>query len=261
MMALKLQSNSSLFCDPLLKSSCLSHHHNKLTNINHLIQMLNNLSSGDAEPPATDRVAADHQYVAEILQASGLLKRDLTLWQINTMAIQLPIQLHPLGHPINPPDLFLALEQTKSGYLIKPETINKNSKSEPEKLHHKLVFDVVNELLLHKLELAGSSHICPKLLIQVAKTRFPSRQQLIKVLCSDIDHLKAESFSEGDNNLTSSEDLLQQTEHWTDSCKEPQDTMSEIEMLIFRDLMDEVVNGEDASSFQLKASRRQSVRC
>lgn len=241
----KIQASLGLTtCDPLLKSCSLFHHPKKLTHINHLIQKLGNLSSGDAKPPASDRVAADHQYVSEILQASGLLMRDLTLRQINTMANQ----LHPSGHLINP-DLFLVLEQTKSGYLTEPETINKSSnqfKSDTEKLHRKLVFDVVNELLLHKLELASLSlHVCPKPLVQGMKGRFPSRHQLLKALCSDIDHLKAESLNEGDDNLTSSEDLFQLMEHETDYCKESQATILEIEMLIFKDLVDEVVNEED----------------
>lgn len=238
----KIEASLSLTtcCDPLLKSSSLFHHPKKLTNINHRIQKLSNLSSGDAKPPASDQISADHQYVAKILQASGLLMRDLTLRQINTMANQ----LHPSGHLINP-DLFLVLEQTKSGYLAEPEAINKSSnqfKLDTEKLHRKLLFDVVNELLLCKLELAASSsHVCTKVLVQ----GFPSRHQLLKVLCSDIDHLKAESLHEGDDNLMSSEDLLRIVERETDSCKELQAAILEIEMLIFKDLIDDVINEED----------------
>ncbi|KAG6509229.1 hypothetical protein ZIOFF_034620 [Zingiber officinale] len=186
-------------CDPLLKSSSLFHHPKKLTNIKHQIQKLSNLSSGVAKPPASDQVAMDHQYVAEILQAS--------------------------------------------------EAVNKSSnqfKSDTEKLNRKLVFDVVNELLLRKLELDASSlHVCPKVLVQWMKGTFPSRRQLLKVLCSDIDHLKAESLNEGDDNLMSSEDLLQLMERETDTCKESQAAILEIEMLILKDLIDGVVNKED----------------
>ncbi|CAL9157684.1 unnamed protein product [Musa hybrid cultivar] len=240
----------------------------KLANIEHLVQKLRQISSKDDEASTTDHIALlcekqspDHRYVSEILLASGLLMRDLTSGPISTV----PIQLHPSGHPINP-DLFFVLEQTKSPCLAKPVTVSQNIvqlKSDPEKLQRKLVFDVVNELLIQKLKLASPGPR-PDPLLQVRKAKFPSGQRLLKEICSDIEHLKAESFVAGslygDNSFMAGEDMLQHSEDWTDSGKELPTIVLEIERSIFKDLIDEVISGQGATGFQSKASRRQTVR-
>ncbi|URD94669.1 hypothetical protein MUK42_30430 [Musa troglodytarum] len=240
-----------------------------LANIEHLVQKLRQISSKDDEASTTDHIALlcekqspDHRYVSEILLASGLLMRDLTSGPISTV----PIQLHPSGHPINP-DLFLVLEQTKSACLAKPVTVSQNIvqlKSDPEKLQRKLVFDVVNELLIQKLKLASPGPR-PDPLLQVRKAKFPSGQRLLREICCDIEHLKAESFVAGslygDNSFMAGEDMLRQSEGWTDSGKELPMIALEIERSIFKDLIDEVISGQGATGFQSKASRRQTVRC
>lgn len=235
----------------------------KLENIDHLIQKLRQLSSSDDKAQPTDHIALlcetqspNHRYVSEILLASGLLMKDLICLPMSTM----PIQLQPPSHPINP-NLFLVLEQTKSGSLLKPGTVNTISdklKSDPDKLHRKLVFDIVNELLAHKLELASPR---PDRQLRVKMVKFPGGQRLLKELCSDIEHLRAESRGKLDNSLMHGEGLLQQSEEWNYSYKELRGIVLDIERLMFKDLIDEIVNGEDTSVLQTKACRRQTGRC
>ncbi|XP_038982054.1 protein LONGIFOLIA 1 isoform X1 [Phoenix dactylifera] len=239
--------------------------HKKLENIENLVQKLRRLSSTDDEVPATDHIALlcetpspDHRYVSEILLASGLLMKDINIGPMGPM----PIQLHPSGRPINP-DLFLVLEQTKSGMLTKLESIHENiprPKPEREKIHRKLLFDVVNELLIQKLELT-SPGAQPYLMLRARKLAgsFPSGQQLLRELCSEIEQLKADtSISDccnDDSNLISGQDVLRQSKGWYEFGTEVPDVVLEIERMIFKDLIDEVVSGEGASGLQTKASR------
>lgn len=239
----------------------------KLENIEALVQKLSQLSSRKGEAPTTDPIAflckeeqsADHRYVSEILLASGLLMLDLKPRPMNTTN-----QLHPSGYPINP-DLFLVLEKTNSARLTKPETTEDTSqlKSNQKKLHRKLVFDVVNELLVQKLKLSS-----PGILLHVRKAWFQSGQLLLKELCSDIDNLKSESFSaaEVDDRLMSREyHMMWQSENWFESGTELQMIVLEMEKSIFRDLVDEVVRTrEGAIGFSQAVARtrhRQTTRC
>ncbi|XP_010937633.1 protein LONGIFOLIA 1 isoform X2 [Elaeis guineensis] len=239
--------------------------HKKLENIKNLVQKLRQLSSTDDEVPATDHIALlcetqspDHRYVSEILLASGLLMKDINCGTMGPM----PIQLHPSGHPINP-DLFLVLEQTKSSMVTKLNGIHENAprpKPEREKIHRKLLFDVVNELLIQKLELT-SPGAQPYLMLRAMKLagRFPSGQQLLRELCSEVEQLKADTSirdcCNDDTNLISGQDVLRQSKGWYEFSTEVPDMVLEIERLIFKDLIDEVVSGEGASGVQTKASR------
>ena len=200
----------------------------------------------------------DHRYVSEILLASGLLLKDLSAGPMGPM----PIQLHPSGHPINP-DLFFVLEQTKTGGLSKFETINEKtlqSKNDLEKLHRKLVFDVVNEVLIQKLELTSSGRH-PDYLARSRKltARFPRGQQLLKELCLVIEQLQDEAGREGNSDVEiriSDEELLRRSEGWVDFDKELPGVVLEVERLIFKDLIDDIVSGETVSTSQSKSSRR-----
>ncbi|KAG1347781.1 protein LONGIFOLIA 1 [Cocos nucifera] len=243
--------------------------HKKLENIENLVQKLRQLSSTDDEVPTTDHIALlcetespDHRYVSEILLASGLLMKDIDCGTMGPM----PIQLHPSGHPINP-DLFLVLEQTKSSMPTKLESIHENTprpKLEREKIHRKLLFDVVNELLIQKLELT-SPGAQPYLMLRARKLagRFPSGQQLLRELCSEIEQLKADTTihdcCNDDTNSISGQDVLRQSKGWHEFSTEVPDVVLEMERSIFKDLIDEVVSREGASGVQTKASswRRQ----
>lgn len=223
----------------------------KLRSIENLVQKLNELTSASDKTSTTkDHIALlcetqnpDHRYVSEILLASGLILEDLSARPTDPVGIK----RHPSGHPINP-DLFLVLEQTKSGLV-----------SKPEKLHRKLVFDVVNELLNQKLELTSSNaewSTQPRKLTR----RFPSRQKLLKELCLDIEKLQAENAGDDNSDVEiriSDEEVLHRSEGWIDFDKETPRVVLEIERLIFKDLIDEVVNVEAVSSPQSKRSSRQ----
>ncbi|XP_039131470.1 protein LONGIFOLIA 1-like [Dioscorea cayenensis subsp. rotundata] len=162
------------------KDSSSEINHKKLKSIEILVQKLSQLSSEDGETQTTDHIALlcdtqkpDHRYVSEILLASSLLMKDLTA---------MPLQLHSSGHPINP-DLFLVLEQTKSQTnILRP-------KNDTEKLHRKLIFDVVNEVLVQKLELT-SPYIKTRKLSRI----LPTGQRLLRQVCSEIDQLENEKL-------------------------------------------------------------------
>lgn len=183
----------------------------------------------------------DHKYISEILLASGLLSGDLG-------RCLMTIQIHPTDYLLNP-DLFLVLEQTNTTRFSNDEHINKNSKSIPiEKIHRKLVFDAVNELLVCKLVSTGSTE--PWLSLNKPAGRFPNGQQLLNELCSEIDQLQAnysDSSLEDDDDIFRSilwEDLRQQSPSWTDLGSDVSGLVLDIERLIFKDLVTEVVDGE-----------------
>ncbi|KAJ8635750.1 hypothetical protein MRB53_010017 [Persea americana] len=83
----------------------------------------------------------DYRYFSEILLASGLLDEDHDFRSVAT-------QLHPSGHVINP-NMFMVLEELEAGSTFKNLLQFKFNK---EKLHRKLLFDTVNEILMRRLE-------------------------------------------------------------------------------------------------------------
>lgn len=163
----------------------------------------------------------------------------------------MPLQLHSSGHPINP-DLFLVLEQTKSQTnILRP-------KNDTEKLHRKLIFDVVNEVLVQKLELT-SPYIKTRKLSRI----LPTGQRLLRQVCSEIDQLENENLkgenSENDDNLVSGEQVLKKSVEWQHFGSEMEEIVLEIERSIFKELIDDVVCCElDAAvaALQTKNQRR-----
>ncbi|CAF2109335.1 hypothetical protein HID58_081350 [Brassica napus] len=204
----------------------------KLQNVEHLVQKLKRLNSSHDET-SQDYIASlcenndpntDHRYISEILLASGLLLRDLSS-ELTTF------QLHPSGHPINP-ELFLVLEQTKgrsSGY---------------EKLNRKLVFDAVNETLVKKLAIKDPW----------MKRKVLSAQQLLKEVCSEIETVKKKAEKRSGNLLLLEEqeedflkcildeDVRTRSEKWTDFDDVVPGLVLDIERLLFKDLVNEVVH-------------------
>ncbi|KAL0697891.1 hypothetical protein Bca4012_054013 [Brassica carinata] len=212
----------------------------KLQNVEHLVQKLKRLNS-DHDETSQDYIASlcenndpntDHRYISEILLASGLLLRDLGS----------EFQLHASGHPINP-ELFLVLEQTKG---------SSSSSSCNEKLNRKLVFDAVNETLVKKLAFVEGTWMKRKKVL--------SAQQLLKQVCSEIETAKKQAKKRSDNLLLSKdqeeEDFLKcildediastRSEKWTDFGDDvvPCLVVLDLERLLFKDLVSEVVHGE-----------------
>ncbi|XP_077222728.1 protein LONGIFOLIA 1-like isoform X2 [Tasmannia lanceolata] len=235
--------------------------HKKLDNIEHLVQKLRPLSSSHNEA-TTDYIASlcentspDHRYISEILLASGPLLKDLA-------STRTPIQLHPSGQPINP-NLFFVLEQTKANCPSKSEPKYGNvlqSKPDKEKLHRKLVFDSVNEILVRKLVFTCQSE--PWLRPDKLMGTTPSGQQLLRELCSEIEQLRAygseRSLDDDDDDWLGSllrADVMCREESWTDFCREKSGMVLDIERLIFKDLVDDIVNGESLTQ-QARLSRR-----
>ncbi|BAT83267.1 hypothetical protein LR48_Vigan2584s000100 [Vigna angularis] len=176
----------------------------------------------------------DHKYITDILLASGLLSGHSSS-QI----------FHSPGHLINP-KLFFALEKVKTEK--RHFNIEANAKKiarlkNPEQMQRKLIFDVVNDILVQKLILDSSSALWCKP-SDFAGTR-PKGQQLLDELCTEIEQLQPQngnvSLAHEDENLKHHHAI------WTNCCTEIPNVVLDIERLIFKDLITEVVRGEVAN--------------
>lgn len=238
----------------------------KLQSIENLVQKLRRLNSSHDET-ATDYIASlcenttpDHRYISEILLASGLLLRDLG-------SSLTAFQPHRSGYPINP-ELFFVLEQTNTSALHPKQDCSpvkvSDSKTNLEKVHRKLIFDAVNEILAGKLALAGRSSPEPWLKTNKLARKTVSAQRLLKQLCSEIGQLQAKksecSLDEKDDDLKSilSEDVKHRSSSWIDFQGEISGVVLDVERLVFKDLVDEIVIGE-AAGLQAKKGRRRQL--
>ncbi|KAK1427234.1 hypothetical protein QVD17_15917 [Tagetes erecta] len=194
----------------------------KLKKVGELVEKLKNLNSSHNESP-TDYIASlcentnpNSTYISQILLASGFLLRDLESFTF-----------HPSGHPINP-ELFLVLEHTKFSNLQKG------------KFHRKLIFDAVNEILVGKF----SSDF--KIMMM------QDHRKILKELCLEIEQLQVHEKRDecepgnGEDDLKHIflEDLSKKSENWTGFYGESRVIGMEIERLIFRDLVNEVMTYE-----------------
>ncbi|XP_020538893.2 protein LONGIFOLIA 1 [Jatropha curcas] len=222
--------------------------HKKVENIHFLVQNLRKLLSIHEEPftdgitPLYDSKNPDHKYVSDILLASGILKDFESTFTI--------VHRHQAGYPINP-NVFLALEQAKAStrYSNDEESGMKTAQSEYHiKIQRKLLFDVVNEILTQKL-LLESSYKYP-LLPNIPEGKRPRGQQLLGELCSKVDRMQVDasncSLDDENDSLRSilQADLMQHSTYWTTCSSEIPGLVLDIERLIFKDLISEVVNGE-----------------
>lgn len=256
------QSNA-LVIDATSSGLSLEINRKKLQNIENLVQKLRRLNSNHDEA-RTDYIASlcentnpDHRYISEILLASGLLLRDLG-------SSLTSFQFHPSGHPINP-ELFLVLEQTKASTLLKEEFCNdKMRQSNPkEKIHRKLIFDIVNESLAKKLVIVGPSYE-PWLTYQKLAKSTLNAQRLLRDLCSEIEQLQAkpskcnieDEEDEWKNILL--EDVMHRSESWTVFTGEISSVVLDVERMIFKDLVDEIVRG-DGGGLRAKPTRRRQL--
>ena len=230
-----------------------------------MVQKLRRLNSSHDEA-RTDYIASlcentnpDHRYISEILLASGLLLRDLGSGLTS-------FQLHPSGHPINP-ELFFVLEQTKASSLqLKDESIPEkaaNVKSDKEKLHRKLIFDAVNEILVGKLALLSVSPE-PWLKPEKLAKKTLNAQKLLKELCYEIEQFQTKklecNIEEDDDSLKPIlwEDVMLRSGSWTDFSDEISGVVLDVERSIFKELVDEVVRGE-AVNLRAKPGRRRQL--
>ncbi|XP_076929260.1 protein LONGIFOLIA 1-like [Bidens hawaiensis] len=197
--------------------------HVKLENSARLIQQT------EESVNSTDEKHTDHEYISEILLASGFLN-DLD------SAIRI-VQLHPTSTLIKP-DLFHLLENSNA----KDDEKSARCKSN-ETIKRKMIFDSVNEILFQKLvNMDGKLY-----------GRFMNGEKLLKGLWSEIDALQNGSrrciYDEDDDddddeviNIVSA-DLNTRSGDWERCCcYEVPSLVLDIERLIFKDLIDEVVN-------------------
>ena len=234
----------------------------KLQSIDHLVQKLRRLNSRHDEA-RIDYIASlcentnpDHRYISEILLASGLLLRDLS-------SEFLTFQHHSSNHPINP-ELFLVLEQTKpSSFLSKEESSPGKvayMKLNTEMSHRRLIFDAVNEILGAKLASSPEPWLKPNGLTK--KTL--CAQKLLKELCFEIGNIQAKksecnSEDEGDGlKSILCEDVMHHSESWTVFHGETSGVVLDVERLIFKDLVDDIVIGE-AAGLRIKPGRRRKL--
>lgn len=200
----------------------------------------------DEIAPNFESTDPNHRYISEILLTSGFL-RD---FESDFMTIK----LNPSGHLINP-NLFFILEQTKACIRL-PNDLHEgkkitHAKSTSEKAQRKLVFDAVNEILVHKLVLQESSKkwLSPN---KLARGR-SSGEQLLRDLCSEVDCLQANNSNcnlDGDDDSMTSiiwEDLKHGSTDWTDYQSEISWLVLDVERLIFKDLISEIVRDETVS--------------
>ncbi|MFS7962902.1 putative protein LONGIFOLIA [Helianthus anomalus] len=231
----------------------------KLQDIELLVQKLTRLGSGHNEAQTDyivslcENTKADDMYISEILLASGLLLRDLGS-NVTTF------QFHSSGHPINP-ELFLVLEQTKFSYLTKQEPNAPKKIIKKERNHRKLIFDAVNEILAGKLN--SNLPVPFQTSFKLVKTTF-NTQKLLRELCLEIEQLQVQnkkddiSLEEENDGMKSVlwEEVLNRGESWTDYDGEIPIITLDVERLIFKDLVNEVVLGEAADGRRIKAGRR-----
>lgn len=178
---------------------------------------------------------SDHQYITKILLASGIFK---DLESVSTTA-----HLHPSSHLINPM-LFHVLEQAEESswptYKGPPKIFFKVQLE--QKIHRKNVFDTVNEILLRKLALEHT----------VMHGRNLSGYKILKELYAEMGHLRPESdcsqYTQDDElDRITKTDLKHEWEDWVEHHGELPSLVLDIERLIFKDLLTEVIGRGNAS--------------
>ncbi|KAL0926072.1 hypothetical protein M5K25_004456 [Dendrobium thyrsiflorum] len=152
-----------------------------------------------------------------------------------------------------------SLLQKESDFLpmLKKITSDKPSefdqKSNLHKLHQRLIFDVVNEILAQKMDVSSSGDRFDNIL----HTSTFSIKHLYKELCSEIKCLKSCNCKEGnfDHNSMTHKDVLLHSQAWESFESEIPVLALEIERLIFKDLINEVVNSVAAVALDAKQRR------
>lgn len=192
--------------------------------------------SGTAFP--SESTSSVHAYISEILSASGLLS-DLDSGLMTN-------RLHPSGHLISG-NLIHTLEQTKASNNIssRDQARERTVQSKRgESMRRKLIFDVVSEILAHRVL---SDHSRNWFSSDKLVGRKVAQQWLLKGLCSEIDQLQTDRpncrFDDEDDGMRTilSKELTHQELNWTGS-NDISGLVLDIERLIFKDLISEVVS-------------------
>ncbi|KAD7479498.1 hypothetical protein E3N88_02634 [Mikania micrantha] len=226
----KLPNSTNLYQYPMFNTT-------KLENIKNLVNQIEllNTKTDDATVNHTVKSSCegeieDQRYVEEIILASGCLK-DLD----RTAMI---VQLRPTISVINP-GLFHVLEKTK---IRIDDGYNKNSMR--SNIRRKLVFDTVNDVLGHKLAMLGP--------FGPHKGRTLNGDKFLKEVCSGIESLQNKSDTSthdehDEHEVTNiiSADMSKRSQDWDEYCYQVPGLVLDIERLIFKDLISEVVSLQD----------------
>lgn len=210
---------------------------NKFQNIENLVQKLKRLNSRH-DDEKIDYIALlcetsneDHKYISEILLRSGiLLLQDLSTFQFRD------------SYPINP-ELYSVLEHKKSSQLPHAKLLKHG------KMHRKLIFDLVNDILAEKFRVEPwlKQHQHDKLVKES-----PNAQKLLKELIIEIEGLQItrnpncgiEDEDDGGLRRILCEEVMKEEGKWKEYWSESGNVISEVENLVLKELVDEIVNGE-----------------
>lgn len=197
------------------------------------LRLSNTVPGETAATRGDGSLKTDHNYINMILQTSGLLK-DVSL-------VSTADQLFSSYNLINP-EMFHVLEQIES--LTGRANSGLEGKYDQNSYNHKsqrrIVFDVVNEILGRKIT-SG------RLFTMARKQTSP--RVLLKEIHLEIDHLQKmpdcnlHDEDDGVMNLLSA-DMMFQSEDWADYSDQVPALVLDIERLIFKDLINEVITGE-----------------
>ncbi|KAL6499156.1 protein of unknown function (DUF4378) [Orobanche hederae] len=170
----------------------------------------------------------DQRYINKILSASRLFKD----------ACIMPTSNQLISSRLINPNIFHALEEIEE---INGEQAEKNSRKElNQKMQRRIVFDTVNEILVRKITTYGAYTLGRKRM---------SSEGLVKELYLEMDHLCGMPYGDPDDEDVGSirlltADMKYPSEDWTNHNSEVPVVVLEIERLIFKDLINEVVTGE-----------------
>ncbi|KAK4426252.1 protein LONGIFOLIA 1 [Sesamum alatum] len=172
------------------------------------------------------------RYINKILVASGLLKETSIMPTVDQL-----LSCHLID-----PNIFHALEE-KEDLMEEPtgEFIEKNDQMKlNQKIQKKIIFDMLNEILVRKFTSGG--------LFTLGRKRMSS-QRLMKEVYLEMDQLcniSNSNLDDEDDGLVRllTADMKNQSDDWTDYSGELPALVLDVERLIFKDLINEVVTGE-----------------
>ncbi|KAK1438927.1 hypothetical protein QVD17_04740 [Tagetes erecta] len=210
----------------------------KFENIKQLVHQIKILDSTNDEATVNphEDINEDHMYIKEILLASGFLKN---LDCATTIA-----HLYPMGSLINP-ELFNILEKTKE------------CTSKPKKMKRKMIFDTMNNILAQKLARSASSGLWTS----KRKAEIMNGEKLLEELWLEINNLLTNKASDPYDEVMNiiSENVNKNSEDWDHKCYELPALVLDIERLIFKDLISEIVNAEVSGQQQWHGSHRRQL--
>ncbi|KAI3713129.1 hypothetical protein L1987_71701 [Smallanthus sonchifolius] len=210
----------------------------KFENIKKLVHQIESLDSTNDEATINphEDINEDHIYIKEIILASCFLKN---LNSATTIA-----HLHPTNSLINP-ELFNILEKTKE------------CTSKSKKIKRKMIFDTINNILAQKLARSASCGLWTS----KPKDRILNGEKLLEELCSDIHNLQTNKASDPYDEIITiiTEDVNKRSEDWDHNCTEIPALVLDVERLIFKDLISEIVNAEISGPQERRARHRRQL--